>query len=82
MNPRQNSQSLNTTHIWRPNALHQAQGIYLSAWSEISDALSSAVQASAMLSMFISLQILKMNFSETATTVFITGIDHQRSGTH
>ena len=42
----------------------QAQGLCLSAWSGVS------VQASAMLSMFISLQILKMNFTETATIVF------------
>ena len=53
--PWQNSQLSNTTQIWRPNALDQAQGLCLSAWSGVSEALYSAVQASAMLSMFISL---------------------------
>ena len=64
MNPWWNSQSLNTTQTWRPNALGQAQGLCLSAW------LGVSVPASTMLSMFISLQILKMNFTETVTIVF------------
>ena len=40
--------------------------VYQPGQSFKAEALCSAVQASAMLSMFISLQILKMNFTETA----------------
>ena len=65
VNPWQNSQSLNTTQIWRSNALGQAQGLCLSARSGVS------VQASAMFSILISLQILKMNFTETCTATIV-----------